>query len=113
MRTIQYENTWTGSSPYSSGLTVMEVKVQNNRGISIHCVSDDAGMVVKTQYVFTDPGTGAVVLPPVDYDTLTMSAAGTLYVLNYQYKIDYLRIVATSSTAGTKTLRITANVEQS
>jgi len=112
MRTLQYQNTWTGASPFTGGETILDIKVQNNLGISLHCVSDDAAMVIKTQYVFTDPGTGAEV-EVVDYDTLTMSSAGTLYVLNYQYKIDHLRVVATSATAGTKTLRVTANVSQS
>jgi len=107
MRTIQYQNTFAGAY---SDVDVMEIKVQNNNSIAIHCVTTDATMVIKTRYVFTDPGTGAVV-QEVDYDSATM-AANTLQVFNYQYKVDHMKVVIFSS-AGSGTVRITANVTQS
>ena len=107
MRTIQYDNTFSGAF---SNEDVMEIKVQNNNSIAIHCVTTDATMVIKTRYVFTDPGTGAMV-QEVDYDSATM-AANTLQVFNYQYKVDHMKVVIFSS-ASSGTVRITANVTQS
>ena len=109
MRTIYYKNTWTVSSPYSD-TPIMDIKVSNNLSTSIHCYTDDAGLEIKTQYVFVDPATGEE-FAEADYDTATM-AADTLQVFNYQYKVDYLRVIIVSSgTAGT--LVVTGNVAQS
>jgi hypothetical protein len=113
MRTLQYNNTFTSAITNQVGgvnAPVMEIKVQNNNSTAIHCVTDNAGMVIKTAYVFTDPGTGAIA-QEVDYDSITM-VAGVMQVLNYQYKVDHIRVyVASSGTSGT--VRITANVTQS
>jgi len=106
MHTVEYHKTFTGS--LSVPETAFELKVYNNISTAIHAVSDDAATVVKTQYCFTDPVTKAVTA--VDYDTLTMSSANTLYVANYQYKIDHMRVVVTATGSGGGTIRITGNV---
>ena len=107
MRTIQYQNTFSGAFVDAD---VMEIKVQNNNSMAIHGVTTDATMRIKTRYVYTDSGTGAVV-QEVDYDTKAM-AANSLDVFNYQYKVDHIKVVIFSS-AGSGTVRITANVTQS
>ena len=61
MRTIYYKNTWTVSSPYSD-TPIMDIKVSNNLSTSIHCYTDDAGLEIKTQYVFVDPDKQLVVV---------------------------------------------------
>ena len=113
MRTIQYDNTFTSALTNQVGgvnAPVMEIKVQNNNSTAIHCVTDNTGMVIKTTYVFKDPGTGAIV-EEADYDSVTMTS-GVMQVLNYQYKVDHMRVYVASNGA-TGTVRITANVTQS
>jgi hypothetical protein len=111
MHTINYKETYaSGATMPGLPVTAFELKVYDNTSTAIHAVSDDASVVVKTQYVFTDPVTKEETA--VDYDTLTMSSANTLYVANYQYKIDHLRVVITATGTAGGTIRITGNVAQ-
>ena len=73
---------------------VMDIRVSRNRAMSIHAVTTDAtGGTLTSFYVFKNPNDGTET--EVQYTTKTMTA-GTLAVLEYAYKVDFIRLKYTS-----------------
>ena len=70
--------------------TVMDLKVQNQSGCTIHAVTEDSsGGVLTAYYVYTDKRGTEV--KEVLYTTTTLTT-DVLSVINYDYPIDHLRI---------------------
>tara|TARA_R110000824_G_scaffold92591_1_gene224482 strand:- start:4860 stop:5195 length:336 start_codon:yes stop_codon:yes gene_type:complete len=111
MRTINFNQTYDAQV---TDIPVMDLKVTRARQMVFHALMDDAnGGTLKFQYVFTDPETRLETL--ADYHTKPM-VAGTLVVLDIQYKVDNMRVTYSSTGApaggATPTIRVTGTTAQ-
>ena len=109
MRTLFFEQTYAAQV---TDIPVMNIQVTRNRQMVFHALTDDVGGgTLKLQYVFTNPQTRTETV--VDYISKPL-VAGTLAVIDIQYKVDHMRVVYSSAgvPAAPSVIRVTGTTAE-
>lgn len=111
MHTINQKVTFTAPVAAVDAVEILRLKVVRQNKVSIHAYTEQSGLTVIVQYVLTDPITGVETY--ANYQTYAM-VASQLEAINYNWKIDHLRVVYhTSGTgSGSKTLQVTGTTSE-